>query len=527
MSYGLSVFWLPLAQAIGVDKPVACPEMSVFGALFTTSCDWRVTDLLVIFTLGIVFLGLSAAVFGGWLERAGPRKAAVVAALCWGGGFMVSGFGVLVHQLWVLWLGLGVIGGIGLGLGYISPVSTLIKWFPDRRGMATGMAIMGFGGGAMIGSSLAVILMNGGDFINAHLPFGGDWKVHFDGFRSATSVGVWQTFMVMGAIYIAFMLGGAFGYRVPPEGWQPDGWASPTNSHAMITTGNVHLKDAHKTPQFWLLWLVLCLNVSAGIGVLAMASPMLQEIFAGSLIGLPDIPFSGLSEAQKITIAAIAGGFVSLLSLFNSGGRFIWASLSDYMGRKRTYFVFFALGMLLYGLAPTFAHMGSRALFVAAFCIILSMYGGGFATVPAYLADIFGTQFVGAIHGRLLTAWSTAGVVGPMVIGYIRDAQIAAGVPRALVYDRTMYILVSFLLVGLICNALIRPVHTKRLMKEGAEGMEIAPKTTTGSHGIGLGGLSFGRIAGVVGCRYPFRLGCMEHAGKGRGPFWLSKYRQY
>ena len=327
MSYGLSVFWLPLAQAIGVNKPVSCPDMTMLGSLITTTCDWRVTDLLVIFTLGIVFLGLSAAVFGGWLERAGPRKAGVVAALCWGGGFIISGIGVLIHQLWVLWLGLGIIGGIGLGLGYISPVSTLIKWFPDRRGMATGMAIMGFGGGAMIGSTLAVILMNGGDFINVGLPGWGHFQAHFDGFRSASSVGVWQSFMVMGAIYIAFMTAGAFGYRVPPEGWQPDGWTRPTNSHAMITTGNVHLEDAHKTPQFWLLWLVLCLNVSAGIGVLAMASPMLQEIFAGSLIGLPDITFGALSEAQKITIAAIAGGFVSLLSLFNSGGRFVWASL--------------------------------------------------------------------------------------------------------------------------------------------------------------------------------------------------------
>ena len=506
MSYGLSVFWLPLSQAIGIDKPVSCPDMNMLGALFTTTCDWRVTDLLVIFTLGIVFLGLSAALFGGWLERAGPRKAGVVAALCWGGGFLISGVGVYIHQLWLLWLGLGVIGGIGLGLGYISPVSTLIKWFPDRRGMATGMAIMGFGGGAMIGSPLAVMLMNGGDLINAHLPSIGDWKVHIDGFRTASGVGVWQTFMVMGAGYILFMLCGAFGYRVPPEGWTPDGWTPKSTSHAMITSGNVHLADAHKTPQFWFIWIVLCMNVSAGIGVLAMASPMLQEIFAGSLIGQPEIAFGALSEAQKIAIAAIAGGFVSLLSLFNSGGRFVWASLSDHVGRKQTYFVFFALGMVLYGLAPTLAHMGSRALFVAAFCIILSMYGGGFATVPAYLADIFGTKFVGAIHGRLLTAWSTAGVVGPMVIGYIRDVQIAAGVPRALVYDRTMYILVGFLLIGLIANALIRPVNPKWLMKNGTGGTGEA-KVSTGSHGIGFGGFSFGTLLAWLAVGIPFAWG--------------------
>ena len=497
MSYGLSVFWLPLSQAIGINQPASCPDMTMMDALFTTTCDWRVTDLLVVFTLGIVFLGLAAAVFGGWLERAGPRKAGVAAALCWGGGFLISGVGVLVHQLWMLWLGLGVIGGIGLGLGYISPVSTLIKWFPDRRGMATGMAIMGFGGGAMIGSPLAVMLMNGGDFG----PF------HIEGFRTATSVGVWQTFMVLGSIYIVFMLGGAFGYRVPPEGWKPEGWTPPANSNAMITSGNVHLDDAHKTPQFWLIWTVLVLNVSAGIGVLAMASPMLQEIFAGSLIGQPDVAFNELTEAQRLSIAAIAGGFVSLLSLFNSGGRFLWASASDYLGRKRTYFIFFALGMTLYGLAPTLAHMGSKALFVAAFCIILSMYGGGFSTLPAYLADIFGTKFVGAIHGRMLTAWSTAGVVGPMVIGYIRDLQIAAGVPRALVYDRTMYILVGFLLLGLICNALVRSVDPKWLMKEGESSSAEAKAVATGSYGIGLGGFSVPVLLAWVVVGVPFLWG--------------------
>lgn len=511
MCYGLSVFWLPMSQALGITQPVACPSASdsvvasVLQALFATSCDWPVTSVLIIFTIGIVFLGLSAAVFGGWLERAGPRKAGVAAALCWGGGFIISGVGMLIHQLWVIWLGLGVIGGIGLGLGYISPVSTLIKWFPDRRGMATGMAIMGFGGGAMIGSPLAVILMNGGNFINVDLPVIGQWQLHFDGFRTATDVGVWQTFMVMGAIYIVAMLCGAFGYRVPPEGWQPDGWTPPTSSHAMITSGNVHLDDAHKTPQFWLIWIVLCMNVSAGIGVLAMASPMLQEIFAGSLIGLPDVSFEALNETQKISIAAIAGGFVGLLSLFNAGGRFFWASLSDYIGRKRTYFVFFALGMVLYGSAPTLAAWGALALFVAAFCVILSMYGGGFATVPAYLADIFGTKFVGAIHGRLLTAWSTAGVLGPMVIGYIRDAQIAAGIPKAQVYNQTMYILVGFLIVGLIANALIRPVHDKHLMKVDADDLVGSGKpVTTGSHGIGFGGFSLGALIAWLAVGIPF-----------------------
>ena len=470
MSYGLSVFWLPLSRAVGIDKPVACTDANMLSALFTTTCDWQVTDLVITFTIGIVLLGLSAAAFGGWLERAGPRKAGVAAAFCWGGGFLIGAVGVVMHQLWLIWLGMGFIGGIGLGLGYISPVSTLVKWFPDRRGMATGMAIMGFGGGAMIGSPLANLLIN-----------------HF---KSSSGVGVWQTLAVMGALYFICMLIGAFGYRVPPDGWVPEGWTAPTSQKKLITEGNVHLHNAHRTPQFWLIWAVLCLNVSAGIGVLAMASPMLQEIFAGKLIGAPEVIFSALDAKQKVAVATIAAGFVGLLSLFNIGGRFFWASLSDKIGRKMTYFVIFGLGILLYASAPGFAHMGSKALFVAAFCIILSMYGGGFATVPAYLADIFGTQFVGAIHGRLLTAWSTAGVVGPMVISNIRDAQIHAGVPRALVYDRTMYILVGFLIVGLICNALVRPVASKWLMGASEAGKPTPAAKPAGSFGIGFGGLT-------------------------------------
>jgi MFS family permease len=473
MSYGLSVFWLPLSKAISGDTPAACKTMSVADALFTTTCNWRVSDLLVTFTIGIVFLGVSAALFGGWLERAGPRKAGLVAAFCWGGGFLISAFGVSVHQLWIIWLGLGVIGGVGLGLGYISPVSTLVKWFPDRRGMATGMAIMGFGGGAMIGSPLANLLMNT--------------------FKTPASSGAAEAMATMGIGYFVFMTAGALGYRVSPEGWRPKGWTPPApGAQGMITHGSVALNDAHRTPQFWLIWAVLCLNVSAGIGVLAMASPMLQEIFGGSLIGKPEIGFSALAPDQLKQIATIAAGFVGLLSLFNILGRFFWASLSDRIGRKATYFCFFGLGVVLYAASPTLAHAGLRALFVAAFCVILSMYGGGFATVPAYLADIFGARFVGAIHGRLLTAWSTAGVVGPFVVGYIRDAQIAAGVERALVYDRTLYILSSFLVVGFICNALIRPVQPKWLIKgesgEPKAGV-AAPDTADHSFGIGVGGL--------------------------------------
>src|ERR1700748_2307909 len=441
MAYGVSVVWLPLSRAIGLTAPKACPDMSLLQELFTTTCDWRVASMGWMFTLFFVVLGVSAAIWGGWLERAGPRKAGVVAALCWGGGLIIGAFGIYVHQLWIMWLGSGVIGGIGLGLGYISPVSTLIKWCPDHRGMATGMAIMGFGGGAMIGAPFANLLINY--------------------FKTPTSVGVWETFATMGVVYFVFMMIGAFSYRVVPDGWKPDGWTPPSETKSMISSHSVHLDNAHKTPQFWLIWWVLCLNVSAGIGVIGMASPMLQEIFAGKLIGLPDVGFNALTVAQKATIAGIAAGFTGLISLFNIGGRFFWASLSDRIGRKSTYYCFFILGIALYALAPTFAAMGSKLLFVVGFGIILSMYGGGFATVPAYLADMFGTQFVGAIHGRLLTAWSTAGIIGPVVVNYIREFQINAGVPREQVYDFTMYILAGMLVVGFLCNLAIKPVDPR------------------------------------------------------------------
>lgn len=480
MAYGFSVFWLPLSRAIGITQSKACPDMSLWHELFTTTCDWKVASLGWMYTLFFVLLGVSAAIWGGWLERAGPRKAGAVAACCWGGGLLIGAFGVYVHQLWIMWLGAGVIGGVGLGLGYISPVSTLIKWFPDRRGMATGMAIMGFGGGAMIGAPLANLLINY--------------------FKTPTSVGVWETFVTMGVIYFIFMMIGAFAYRVIPAGWQPEGWTPPSEKKSMITEHHVHLDNAHKTPQFWLIWWVLCLNVSAGIGVIGMASPMLQEIFAGKLIGHPELTFGQLSVEQKAAIAAIAAGFAGLLSLFNIGGRFFWASMSDLMGRKNTYYTFFLLGIALYALAPTFAAMGSKLLFVLGFGIILSMYGGGFATVPAYLADMFGTQFVGAIHGRLLTAWSTAGIIGPVVVNYIREFQLAAGVPRDQLYNTTMYILCAMLIAGLICNYLIKPVDPKWNMsnEEVAKLQAASAKTEAGiqhgSFGIGKGGLD-GRAA--------------------------------
>jgi len=408
-AYAFSPFNLPMTRLLGI----------------TTSApgDWNLPELGWIFSIAIVFLGLSAAVFGRWVEQVGPRMAMFTAALCFSGGFMVSAIGVQMHQLSLIYLGYGVLGGCGLGIGYISPVSTLIKWFPDRPGMATGMAIMGFGGGALIASPLEVTLM--------------------DYFKSATSTGVLQTFLTMGAVYLVFMLIGAYFVRVPAAGWLPAGYVAPTRSSSMITHANVEVDEALKTPQFYLLWGVLCLNVTAGIGVLGQASPMIQEMFPG-----------------RVTPLA-AAGFVGLLSLFNMGGRFVWSSISDMIGRKNTYRIFFALGFVLYALVPTTGRMGSVSLFVAGFAIILSMYGGGFATIPAYLRDMFGTMQVGAIHGRLLTAWSTAGVLGPVLVNYIREYQINNGVPKAEAYSVTMYIMAGLLLIGFACNQAVKAVNSK------------------------------------------------------------------
>ncbi len=482
MAYGFSVFWLPLSKAIGGTSALACPaDMSLLAELFTTSCDWKISTMGWMYTLFFVLLGCSAALWGGWLERAGPRKAGVVSALCWCGGLLVSAVGVYLHQMWMLWLGSGVIGGIGLGLGYISPVSTLIKWFPDRRGMATGMAIMGFGGGALVGAPLADVLMR-----------------HF---ATPTSPGVWQTFLTMAAIYFVFMIAGALGYRVPPSGWKPDGWTPPVSQagNAMITQGHVHVKRVWGIPQFWLVWAVLCLNVTAGIGIIGMASPLLQEVFGGRLINL-ERGYAELDAPQLAAIAAIAAGFTGLLSLFNIGGRFVWASLSDKLGRKMTYGVFFVLGFLLYAAIPSSGHAGQLALFVGAFCIILSMYGGGFATVPAYLADLFGTQMVGAIHGRLLTAWSAAGIFGPVLVNYIREYQLSLGVPRAQVYDVTMYILAGMLVVGFVCNLMIRPVNPRHFMSDEELAVEkaLAHDRAAAAEVHGEGGVSRTPLALVL-----------------------------
>src|SRR4051812_46080330 len=416
-AYAFSVFNLPLSKLIG-------------GA-DSAPTDWKLSTIGWVFSTAIVFLGLSAAVFGRWVERVGPRMAMFASAVSFGSGFLVAAAGVATHQFALLLVGYGVLGGIGLGLGYISPVSTLIKWFPDRPGMATGMAIMGFGGGALIASPLSTALM-------AH-------------FRTTSPQGVAPTFVTMALLYFAFMMFGVFTVRVPAAGWEPYGANAQRRANATPGSALVVATQAITTPQFWLLWVVLCANVTAGIGVLGQASPMIQEMFPG------------------VISASAAAGFVGLLSLANMLGRFFWSSLSDYVGRKATYGTFFLLGAVLYASVPATGRAGSVALFVLGYVIIMSMYGGGFATVPAYLRDLFGVIQVGAIHGRLLTAWSVAGVLGPSLVNYIREYQIAHGVAKADAYTVTMYIMAGLLVIGFIANLMVRPVHERHHHLEASE----------------------------------------------------------
>jgi MFS family permease len=428
-AYAFSVFNKPLTKLLAVRSLAATDTLRTLSqsklvdAVAAAPGDWSIPTVSWVFSIAIVFLGLSAATFGAWLDRVGPRKAMFASALCFSFGFFLGAVGVYYHLFWLLMLGYGVLGGIGLGLGYISPVSTLIKWFPDKPGMATGLAIMGFGGGAMIAAPLSVKLME-----HYH-------SVHHE-------LGVTGTFATLGLIYLVYMMFGVFTVRLPAPGWAPAGYV-PSAQGKLVSSYNVSVNDAWKTPQFWLLWVMLLVNVTAGIGVLSQASPMSQDFFP-----------------SRIT-AAIAGGFVGLLSIANMTGRFVWSTFSDYIGRKATYLIFFTLGPLMYFLIPLSGKTQSIALFTICCFVILTMYGGGFATIPAYLRDLFGTRQVGAIHGRLLTAWSTAGVLGPALVSYIGKYQTDHGVPKSHQYDLTLYIMAGLLLVALICDLLVRPVDSR------------------------------------------------------------------
>ncbi|MGH1417536.1 MAG: OFA family MFS transporter [Hyphomicrobiaceae bacterium] len=511
--YAWSVFNTPLTRELGV--------------MASAADDWSLSSVVWIFSVAIVILGLAAAFAGKWLEDVGPRYVGVVAAILWGGGFVVGSIGIAQHQLWLVYLGYGVFGGAGLGLGYVSPVSTLIRWFPDRRGMATGMAIMGFGGGAMIGAPLiqwllstfavaptylgteaAVTLVTENGIRFAETASGklevvvatAQQAANFAGNSSGAGVyvvgtgntGASATFLTLGIVYFIVMTIAAFQYRVPAKDWKPAGWTPQPSKSGMVTKHNVHIDQALRTPQFWLLWIVLCFNVTAGIGVIGVAKTMINEIF-GEL---------------AIVTATFAGTYVLMISVFNMIGRFFWASTSDFIGRKATYFCFFVLGPVLYLSIPYFAISGGMTAligFYIATMIIFTMYGGGFATIPAYLADIFGTMHVGGIHGRLLTAWSTAGVLGPFAVTYLRDLsrnnaieQVAAVVdpeafatkfgaplgelmnlvetktvtlgklmeiapagtvdPTPSLYNTTMYAMAGLLVIAFFANLLVRPV---------------------------------------------------------------------
>src|ERR1700691_1186098 len=486
MAYGFSVFWLPMSHLLPASD-AACMNQGFADTLVTTTCNWSVPTVTHIFEIFIAMLGISAAIWGGWLEHAGPRKAGVISALCWGGGLVLLGIAVSIHQLWLVYL-VAVFCGIGQGLGYITPVSPLIKWFPDRRGMATGFAILGYGGGAMIGAPLAV------------------WLMAY--FGQNGSAGVAKTLVAMGIIYFLFMMAGALGFRVTPTGWRPTGWApGPEAGPSVISRHSVHLNMAWRTPQFWQIWGVLCMNVTAGIAIISMASPMLQDVFGAKLAGVDSTV--ALTPAQKGAIVAAAAGLVGLISLFNCLGRIFWASLSDKIGRKTMYFTIFVLEIILYCLLPTWGHLGLPVMFVASICIIMTMYGGGFSTVPAYLADVFGTQMVGAIHGRLITSWSVAGVVGPTLIAGLRQFQIDHGVAHNLVYDITLYVMAFLLFCGLICNFFVKPVDPKHWMTDEQLARErslqhedrIEANAETSAHGnFGAAGVVAWLAVGIPFC---------------------------
>jgi MFS family permease len=415
--------WLIPPAALAVHLSIGeVYAFSVFKTPLVDHFDTKLTPIGIIFSIAIVMLGLSAAFGGRWVERAGPRKAMALAAVCWASGFVIGALGVATTQLWLVYLGYGFIGGIGLGIGYISPVSTLIKWFPDRPGMATGLAIMGFGGGALIASPLTNTLLST--------------------FADKPQDAIVPSFLTLAAIYFVAMMAGSFTVRVPADDWKPEGWTPPDNERRrLVTTGNVTATNAIKTPQFWMLWTVLFCNVTAGIGILEQAAPMIQDFFSS-------------------VTAAAAAGFVGVLSLCNMTGRFVWSSTSDVIGRKRTYMMYLGVGAILYFLLATVS-TASIALFVLFTGIILSFYGGGFATVPAYLKDLFGTIEVGAVHGRLLTAWSAAGVAGPLIVNGLADIQEANGQKGSGLYTLSLFIMVGILAVGFVANLMIRPVDER------------------------------------------------------------------
>jgi len=421
--------WLVPPAALSVHLAIGqAYAWSVFKKPLETSLGISGVASALPFTLGIVMLGLSAALFGTRVDRNGPRWAMFISMCCFCSGFLISALGVSIRQYWLVVLGYGVVGGIGLGIGYISPVSTLIRWFPDRPGLATGIAIMGFGGGALIASPWSASML---------IAFGAT-GTHAD------PVGIAKAFGIHGIVYAVFMSMGWLLIRVPADNWRPAGWIPALQpAGGLISDGDVSARNAIRTPQFWLLWVVLCFNVTAGIGILERAAPIYSDFFP-----------------RGTGLAAAAAGFVAILSLANMLGRFVWSSTSDLLGRKNIYRMYLGVGALLY-LAVTLTTNANKVIFLVCCLLILSFYGAGFATVPAYLRDLFGTYQVGAIHGRLLTAWSVAGVLGPLIVNAIADSRIAAGVTGPGRYTPSFSIMIGLLVIGFLCNEFIRPVNRR------------------------------------------------------------------
>jgi MFS family permease len=429
--------WLIPPAALAVHLCIGqAYATSVYKTALVEHFDVSLTQIGFIFSIAIVMLGLSAAIMGTWVDRSGPRKAMFVSALFWSSGFLIGSMGIFSSQLWLVYLGYGFIGGIGLGIGYISPVSTLIKWFPDRPGLATGMAIMGFGGGALIASPVSTALMT------AYDPNSGaeGWVASGDA--------VAKLFLTLAVVYLVYMMFGAFTIKVPAADWKPEGFdASKMKAKKLVTSENVSAANSIKTKQFWLVWIVLFCNVTAGIGILEQAAPMIQDFFRQP-------------GGTSLVTAVVAGGFVGLLSIANMGGRFVWSSTSDVTGRKRIYMIYLGVGTVAYVILALFGS-STTALYVVLAFVIISFYGGGFATVPAYLRDLFGTFQVGAIHGRLLTAWSAAGIAGPLIVNGFLDAQGTPGELTAEAYQPALLTMAALLVVGFIANLMVKPVSDR------------------------------------------------------------------
>ncbi|MEO8660380.1 MAG: OFA family MFS transporter [Bryobacteraceae bacterium] len=388
------------------------------NAILHTAADAWFKAPYITFSTALILLGLSAAFGGPWVEHNGPRKTALFAAGFFCTGLVVGALGLSIGSAPVVFLGMGLICGIGCGLGYIAPVSTLVKWFPDRRGMATGFAVMGFGGGAFVAGKLNVYLMD--------------------------QIGIVNGLYALAAAYLVLMITGAAIIRRPPPGWKPAGFVPLAVPNQLAAEASLNRNQSLATPQFWIMWGILFINVTAGIGILSQASPMMQDIF----------------NKKAIEAAAV----VSIISLFNAGGRLFWATASDWIGRRNTYIVFFVVQAALFLLIPRLNHSGAWLAFELSLFVIFTIYGGGFATIPAFLADMFGPNNVGAIHGALLTSWSAAAIVGPVIITYLSDeakSGLAANASKAAAYDLPLRILAVLLVIGFLLTIAVRPLKSR------------------------------------------------------------------